>query len=414
MMTLVGSKGVKTMMEGFSEIMTLEETAKYLKIGKSTLYKMAKEGKIPAVKIEIGKNDKIIIRIPYNQELIKKIKMISGRRWNLQRKYWKVPYSEDLITKLQSLFVENLVIDPYFYLIPLQKELSIRKYSRRTIKSYIRINGDFLLFSGKTPKEIENKDIKEYLYYVVNQKKVAASTLNVIINALKFYYGEVLKRNFIYEIKRPPKDKKLPVVLSKEEVKKILNATSNIKHKAILMLMYSGGLRVGATIKLRPEDIDANRKLIYIRTSKGRKGRYTLLSNVALQTLQEYEKKEKPQKELFPSWNKEKHITARAVQKIFQNACRKAKVNKDVSVHSLRHSFATHLLDSGIDLRYIQELLRNKSSKTTEIYTHVSTKNSSRPEGSVCEQFAYISYLGAYPNSSDMNELGVIGGSPYE
>jgi len=414
MMTLVGSKGVKTMREGFSEIMTLEETAKYLKIGKSTLYKMAKEGKIPAVKIEIGKNDKIIIRIPYNQELIKKIKMISGRRWNLQRKYWKVPYSEDLITKLQSLFVENLVIDPYFYLIPLQKELSIRKYSRRTIKSYIRINRDFLLFSGKTPKEIENKDIKEYLYYVVNQKKVAASTLNVIINALKFYYGEVLKRNFIYEIKRPPKDKKLPVVLSKEEGKKILNATSNIKHKAILMLMYSGGLRVGATIKLRPEDIDANRKLIYIRTSKGRKDRYTLLSNVALQTLQEYEKKEKPQKELFPSWNKEKHITARAVQKIFQNACRKAKVNKDVSVHSLRHSFATHLLDSGIDLRYIQELLRNKSSKTTEIYTHVSTKNSSRPEGSVCEQFAYISYLGAYPNSSDMNELGVIGGSPYE
>ena len=414
-MTLVGSKGVKTMIEGFGEIMTLEETAKYLKIGKSTLYKMAKEGKIPAVKIEIGKNDKIIIRIPYNQELIKKIKMISGRRWNLQRKYWKVPYSEDLITKLQSLFVENLVIDPYFYLIPLQKELSIRKYSRRTIKSYIRINGDFLLFSGKTPKEIENKDIKEYLYYVVNQKKVAASTLNVIINALKFYYGEVLKRNFIYEIKRPPKDKKLPVVLNKEEGKKILNATSNIKHKAILMLMYSGGLRVGATIKLRPEDIDANRKLIYIRTSKGRKDRYTLLSNVALQTLQEYEKKEKPQKELFPSWNKEKHITARAVQKIFQNACRKAKVNKDVSVHSLRHSFATHLLDSGIDLRYIQELLRNKSSKTTaEIYTHVSTKNSSRPEGSVCEQFAYISYLGAYPNSSDMNELGVIGGSPYE
>ena len=116
-------------------------------------------------------------------------------------------------------------------------------------------------------------------------------------------------------------------------------------------------------------------KLFLIRTSKGRKDRYTLFSNVALQTLQEYWKEEKPQKWLFPSWNKEKHIIARTVQKFFQNICKKAKINKDVSVHSLRHSFATHLLESGIDLRYIQELLGHKSSKTTEIYTHVSAKN---------------------------------------
>lgn len=123
------------MMEGFSEIMTLEETAKYLKIGKSTLYKMAREGKIPAVKIEPGRSNKIIIRIPYNQNLINKVKSIPRREWNPQGKYWGVPYSEDLIAKLQSLFGENLVVNPYFYLIPLQKELSIRKYSRRTIKS---------------------------------------------------------------------------------------------------------------------------------------------------------------------------------------------------------------------------------------------------------------------------------------
>lgn len=158
-------------------------------------------------------------------------------------------------------------------------------------------------------------------------------------------------------------------------MKKILNATFNVRHKANLMLVYSGGLRVGEIIGLRPEDIDANRELIRIRASKGKKDRYTLLPNVALQTLREYWKKEKPQKWLFPSWNKEKHITARTVQKIFQNACRKARINKDVSVHSLRHSFATHLLESGIDLRYIQELLGHKSSKTTEIYTHVGTKN---------------------------------------
>jgi len=287
------------MMEGFGEIMTQKVSAKYLKIGKSTLYKMAREGKIPAVKIKLGENNKVIIQVPYDQEFIRKVKTISGRRWNPQGKYWEVPYNEDLIAKLQSLFGENLVVDPYFYLIPLQKELLIRKYSRRTIKSYIGINRDLLLFSGKRPEEIENKDIKEYLYYVVNQKKVSASTLNIIINALKFYYGEVLKKDFIFEIKRPKKDKKLLVVLSKEEVKRILKATSNIKHQAILMLMYSGGLRVGEIIRLRPEDIDVNRKLIHIRASKGRKDRYSSLSNVALQTLREYWEKEKPQKWLF-------------------------------------------------------------------------------------------------------------------
>jgi len=146
---------------------------------------MAREDKIFTVKVEFGKNNKVIIRIPYNQELIKKVKTIFERKWNPQGKYWEVPYSEDLIAKLQDLFGENLVVDPYFYLIPLQKELPIRKYSRRTIKSYMRINREFLLFSGKSPEEIKNKDIKEYLYYVVNQKKVATSTLNVIINALK-------------------------------------------------------------------------------------------------------------------------------------------------------------------------------------------------------------------------------------
>jgi len=176
-------------MEGFSEMMTLEETAKYLKIERSTLYKTAREGKIPAVKIEFGRDNKVIIRLPYNLELIKKIKMLSGRRWNPEGKYWEVPYEEGLIAKLHSLFGENLGVDPYFYLISLQKELSIRKYSRRTIKSYIRVNKDFLMFTGKKPEEIEDEDIKRYLYYMVNQKKVATSTLNIIINALKFFYS---------------------------------------------------------------------------------------------------------------------------------------------------------------------------------------------------------------------------------
>ena len=138
---------------------------------------MASEGKIPAVKKEFGKDDKIIIRVPYDQELIKKIKAIPGRSWNPQGKYWEVPYSDGLIEKLQKLFGENLIIEPCFYLILLQKELSIRKYSRRTIKSYTRINRDFLLFAVKKPEKIKNEDIKKYLYYMAEDKKVAASTL---------------------------------------------------------------------------------------------------------------------------------------------------------------------------------------------------------------------------------------------
>lgn len=363
------------MMEGFSEIMTFEETAKYLKIRKSKFYKIKEENKSPAVKIEFKENNKVIISVPYNQELIRKIKTIPGRRWNPNEKYWKVPYDENLISRLLVLFGENISIDPHFYLIPLQKELSIRKYSRRTIESYIRYNRDFLLFANNNPEEIENEDIKKYLYYMMEKKNISASTLNIIINALRFYYGEILKRKFIYEIKRPRKDRKLPVVLSREEIAKILSSVDNIKHKTIFMLAYSAGLRVSEVIRLKPEDINSKRKLIHIKGSKGRKDRYTLLSETVLKNLREYWNKYRPQKWLFEGAREEKNLSARTADKIFKNACDKAGITKKVSFHSLRHSFATHLLEGGTDLRYIQELLGHAHSKTTEVYTHVSRKN---------------------------------------
>ncbi|MGC9338026.1 MAG: tyrosine-type recombinase/integrase, partial [Candidatus Cloacimonadia bacterium] len=157
-----------------------------------------------------------------------------------------------------------------------------------------------------------------------------------------------------------------------EDVIRIFESVNNIKHKAILMLVYSAGLRVSEVVKLKPEDIDSKRNSVFIKGAKGRKDRYTILSDVALKTLRQYWEKSKPKKWLFPSQDKERHITTRTTQKIFSNACKKANIIKNVTVHSLRHSFATHLLESGTDLRYIQELLGHKSSKTTEIYTHVS------------------------------------------
>ncbi len=144
------------------------------------------------------------------------------------------------------------------------------------------------------------------------------------------------------------------------------------------MLIYSAGLRVSEVVKLKPEDIDTGRKLIHVKDAKGRKDRYTMLSDVALETTRSYLKEYGQSKWLFPSHDKGKHITTRAVEKIFTNACKKANIKKNVTVHSLRHSFATHLLESGTDLRYIQELLGHKSSKTTEIYTHVSNKDIGR------------------------------------
>jgi len=322
-------------------------------------------------------DERIAVAFPYNPDYIAKVKSIEGYRWHPEEKYWSIPYCE--FEKFLSVFDgENLVIDPSIYLDELKKEPMLRKYSQRTIKLYLYHNREFLEFFKKNPYEVSNEDIRDYLYHLANDKEASTSTLNIAINALKFYYGEVLKQRFVYEIKRPKKDKKLPVVLSQEEVFQILSSVNNIKHRAILMLIYSAGLRVSEVVKLNPEDIDIQRKLVHVKGAKGRKDRYTLLSVVAIETLSLYLKSYQPKKWIFPGKKEGSHITTRTVQRIFENAVKRAKICKDVSVHSLRHSFATHLLENGVDLRYIQELLGHKSSKTTEIYTHVSSKNLSK------------------------------------
>jgi len=260
----------------------------------------------------------------------------------------------------------------------LRRELVSRKYSYKTVKCYLYYNRDLLKFSGKSPSEINENDIKNYLLHLAEVKQSATSTLNQAINALKFYYGTMLKKKFVHEVKRPHKDKKLPVILSQEEVARILSSVDNIKHKALLVLVYSGGLRVGEVVKLKPKDVDSSRMLIHIKESKGRKDRYTMLSETALEVLRQYWREYRPQKWVFEGAKADRYISIRTVQKILEHACKKAEIKKDISVHTLRHSFATHLLESGTDLRYIQEILGHKNSKTTEIYTHVSTKSIGR------------------------------------
>ncbi|MDE3057575.1 MAG: tyrosine-type recombinase/integrase [Bacteroidota bacterium] len=179
----------------------------------------------------------------------------------------------------------------------------------------------------------------------------------------------------IGDIPRPQKEKKLPNVLSQEEVLKIFSCVDNLKHKTLLMLIYSAGLRVGEGVNLKISDVDGQRKMIHLRGAKGKKDRYTLLSDAALQALRAYYKEYKPKEFLFEGQGNRKHLSERSIQHVFERAVKQAGIRKTISLHGLRHSFATHLLESGVDLRYIQELLGHRSSKTTEIYTHVSKKS---------------------------------------
>lgn len=340
-------------------------------------------------KVEVRKiNGEIAISFPYDPALVAKVKVIQGRRWHPKKRYWGLPYSDNVLERVLSTFGGDgmhVNIDPALQsqskeaglFEDLKKELVSRKYSPRTIKAYLHYNENFLGYVKKKSLEVTNDNIREYLFYLA-EKDRSASTLNIAINALKFYYGGILKRGFAYEIKRPKKDRKLPVVLSQEEVSCLLSSVSNLKHKVLLMLLYSAGLRVSEVVRLRIGDVDFQRKLIHIKGAKGRKDRYTILSDAGSEALQKYVKEYGQSKWLFPSQDRERHITTRTVEKIFSNACQKADIKKSATVHSLRHSFATHLLESGVDLRYIQELLGHKSSKTTEIYTHVATKDLGR------------------------------------
>lgn len=338
---------------------------------------------------------RILVSFHYDPLLVAKIKTIEGRRWHPAEKHWSFPDTDGMLEKILKVFGDKeFQIDPALKVnLPrtssihygaeleesqfedLRRELVSRKYSYKTIKGYVYYNKDLIRYAAKNSSDIQEADIKKYLTYLVEEKESATATLNQAINALKFYYGTVLKKKFIYEVKRPRKDKNLPTVLSKEEIAQILSSVDNVKHKAMLMLAYSAGLRIGEIVRLKTEDIDSNRMLIHIQGAKGRKDRYTLLSEKALEILKQYWRKYRPEKWLFGGAKEGRYLSSRTADKIFRNACDKAGIKKDVSFHVLRHSFATHLLEGRTDLRYIQELLGHSHSKTTEIYTHVSMKS---------------------------------------
>jgi site-specific recombinase XerD len=252
--------------------------------------------------------------------------------------------------------------------------LERKRYSLNTARTYVSLFSGFVkYFRDRKLSELNEHDIKHYLQTIVKVGK-SPSYQNQVINAIKFYYEQVLGMpGRFYEIERPITEKKLPSVLSEDEILKMLSATTNLKHKAILVTIYSCGLRMSEVLNLKISDIQSDRNLLLVRGAKGKKDRTTLLSPTTLGLLRKYYKAYRPKEYLFegPSGSK---YSSRSVQNIVEHSMRCAGIKRPASAHTLRHSFATHLLENGTDLRYIQTLLGHSSPKTTEIYTHISTK----------------------------------------
>ena len=253
------------------------------------------------------------------------------------------------------------------------QKLELKKYANNTVKTYVFCFERFINhYKYIELIDINENDIRDYLQLLIQEKK-SNSYINQTINAIKFYYEIVLGMpNRFYEIERPIKEFKLPNVLSKEEVFLMIEKTNNIKHKCIISILYSAGLRRSELLNLKLVDIDSKRMLVKIVQAKGNKDRYTVLNKSVLDDLRVYYKKYKPKIYLFESSFSGKKYSASSILKVVVNAAKKANIKQRVTPHMLRHSFATHLLENGTDLRYIQLLLGHNSTKTTEIYTHVA------------------------------------------
>ena len=257
--------------------------------------------------------------------------------------------------------------------------LKLKAYSESTIRTYRNEFMQLLQLLNKKPvNELTTDDLRRYMVYAMEKEGIKENTAHSRLNALKFYFEQVLKRDkFFWEIPRPKKRIQLPKVLNEKELAKMFGAVNNLKHKAILFTAYSAGLRVSEVVGLKQTDIDSMRMQIHIENAKGKKDRYVGLSVLLLDVLRAYLKqiKPRPQKYLFEGDTPGQPYTSRSAQLVFQQAKEKGGIHKEVSFHSLRHSFATHLLEKGIDIRYIKDILGHFSIKTTERYLHVKKED---------------------------------------
>lgn len=252
----------------------------------------------------------------------------------------------------------------------IKQELRLRNYSPKTIEAYSAVIKDLYLFYKKPIKELSNNEIKRYL--IEKQKKgLSSQTISLSANAINYVFKEIYKKNDFEKIKHPKRSQKLPVVLTRNEIKKIIATINNSKHRLIISLAYSSGLRVSEVIKLKVSDIDLSELTLVVRQGKGRKDRISVLSENIVGDLKKIIMAKDINDYVFES-ERGGQLTEATAQKVFYSALKKAGIRKPASFHSLRHSFATHLLENGVDVRYVQELLGHANIRTTQIYTKVT------------------------------------------
>jgi len=353
------------------------------------------------LKKDFHRNQNVIrIEFPYNVQLKDVLRKNTTATWSRTMGCWYIAEQDFNLNTFFNTFKDLAYIDYSNLKIrtepvkhqPVKRDYSYRqkielpkgyaellmqkRYSESTMKSYLAYFKDFMqYFANRELQSIEKIEINEYILHLINHHKISESQQNQRINAIKFYYEKVLGLNKeYYNIERPRHKQVLPNVLSEREIVRIIEAIENIKHKAIIATIYSAGLRRSEINNLRKQDVDFDKNIIFIRGAKGRKDRISILSETNALLLKAYLQQYSPNYWMFEGPER-KQYSASSIGRILHDGAKKAGIMKRITPHMLRHSFATHLLEQGVDLRYIQNLLGHESTKTTEIYTHVS-KNS--------------------------------------
>jgi integrase/recombinase XerD len=353
-------------------------------------------------------SDYLVLHLPKSmlETHLPTVKNIHGRRWNPTEGVWEIPYTQLTLRFLEQYLnpkglywhfspapnrpvrldmpeqkwntIPKQEVIPARYeaaVVALEECLLLKRYSWRTIKSYKNCFRQFIKhYDDIKPSQISRQQINSYLKTLIIERNISASHQSQILSAIKMFYNAVAQQAAKVEgLFQPKKPQKLPQVLLTEEVSDLLNAVDNLKHRCILMLIYSAGLRLGEVVNLRLNELQPESNRLFVRGGKGQKDRCTILSTKVWEQLQKYLNVYKPLEWFFEGATGGKY-SDRSVQEIFTRAKIKSNINPNATVHTLRHSFATHLLETGVDLRYIQELLGHESSKTTEIYTHITKK----------------------------------------
>jgi integrase/recombinase XerD len=325
----------------------------------------------------------ILIRFPYQAEQQKLVRQLTGVRWSQSRKAWYVldtpqyrqrfglntePVGKEVLLQVHDLNKPAL--------LRLIETLELKAYSPSTVVTYRNEFAQLLYtLKDKPVADLTTDQLRSYFLHCIKTLQLSENTLHSRINAVKFYFEQVLQREkFFFEIPRPQKASILPKVINARDIKKLFEVTTNLKHNTMLKLCYGMGLRVSEIVNLKITDIDSKNEQVFVERAKGKKDRYVNLPNSILEQLREYYKAYRPKKYLFEGQYGNQY-SKRSAQQVFKDALQKAKINKAVGIHALRHSFATHLLEAGTDITFIQELLGHNDLKTTLRYTHVSQKD---------------------------------------